>query len=150
MRKPKVLFICIHNSARSQMAEAFFNALCGSEFEAHSAGIEPGVLNPLAVEVMKEVGIDVSAKVTQSVFERAKKGELFAYVVSVCDEAGERCPIFPGVTKRLAWSFADPSSFEGTWDEKVAKTRVVRDEIKAHVAKWCATVCHAEASRGTS
>ena len=95
--KQKVLFICIHNSARSQMAEALLNRICGDHFEAQSAGLEPGKLNSFAVEVMPETGIDISNKKTQSTFDIFKSGELFAYVITVCDEtSAERCPIFPG------------------------------------------------------
>ena len=94
--KQKVLFICVHNSARSQIAEAFLNKICGDQFEAHSAGLEPGTLNPLAVESMREIGIDILQKQTQSVFDVFKSGELFSYVITVCDEtSAERCPIFP-------------------------------------------------------
>src|SRR5881296_3162267 len=143
--KQKVLFICVHNSARSQMAEAFLNDICGDYFEAHSAGLEPGTLNPIAVESMREVGIDISHKGTQSVFDVFKSGELFAYVITVCDEtSAERCPIFPGVTTRLHWSFPDPSSFPGTHDEKLAKTREVRDEIKTKIEAWCQEICVAQ------
>ena len=92
--KPKVLFICVHNSARSQMAEAWFNSICGEFFEAQSAGLEPGTLNPLAVEVMREAGIDISRNKTQAVFDVFKSGQLFSYVVTVCDESSaEKCPI---------------------------------------------------------
>ncbi len=109
--KQRVLFICVHNSARSQMAEAFLREICGDQFEAHSAGLEPGELNPSAVEAMREIGIDISQKQTQSVFDVFKSGELFSYVITVCDEtSAERCPIFPGVAKRLHWSFADPAA----------------------------------------
>src|SRR5580698_5584923 len=95
----KVLFVCIHNSARSQMAEAWVNHFCGDFFEAHSAGLEPGILNPLVVEVMKEVGIDISFKKTQGVLELLKRGESFNDVITVCDEASaEKCPIFPGLS----------------------------------------------------
>src|SRR5437016_12279175 len=91
--KQKVLFICVHNSARSQMAEAVLNDICGDYFEAHSAGLDPGTLNPIAVEAMREVGIDISQKETQSVFDVFKSGELFAYVITVCDDtSAERCP----------------------------------------------------------
>ena len=100
--KQKVLFVCIHNSARSQMAEAWLNHLYGDRFDATSAGLEPGVLNPYAVRVMAEAGIDIAGASTKSVFEVYKAGQLFHYVVTVCDrEAAERCPIFPGVTERL-------------------------------------------------
>src|SRR5213082_905794 len=89
--KQKVLFICVHNSARSQMAEAFLNEICGDYFEAHSAGLEPGTLNPLAVEAMREIGMDISQNQTQSVFDVFKSGELFAYVITVCDESSAEC-----------------------------------------------------------
>src|ERR1019366_6132547 len=126
--KKKVLFVCIHNSARSQMAEAFLNQICGDTFEAHSAGLEPGKLNPIVVEAMQEIGIDISGNQTKAAFDMLKPGAMFAYVVTVCDEASaERCPVIPGVTKRLHWSFADPSSFQGTHEEKLARTREVRD-----------------------
>jgi len=138
--KKKVLFVCIHNSARSQMAEAFLKQICGDKFEAYSAGLEPGKLNPTVVEVMKEAGIDISGNPTKSVFDFIKSGELFAYVITVCDEASaERCPIFAGVTTRLHWSFPDPSAFQGA--EKLAKTREVRDAIRTKIEQWCAEVC---------
>jgi arsenate reductase (thioredoxin) len=134
MEKMKVLFVCVHNSARSQMAEAFLNQLAGDQFFAESAGFEPGTLNPLVIEVMKETGIDISNNSTKSVFDFFKQGRLFHFVIAVCDGASaERCPIFPGVTKRLGWSFEDPSSFTGTHEEKLAKTRRVRDSIKAEI-----------------
>ena len=138
----KVLFVCIHNSARSQMAEAFLNQICGKEFEAHSAGLEPGKLNPIVVEAMQEVGIDISGNQTKAVFDFIKSGKVFAYVITVCDEASaERCPIFVGITKRLHWSFPDPSAIQGTHDEKLARTREIRDTIKQKIEQWCAEVC---------
>ncbi|MGH7953409.1 MAG: arsenate reductase ArsC [Limisphaerales bacterium] len=140
--KKKVLFVCIHNSARSQMAEAFLNQICGEEFEAHSAGIEPGKLNPLVVEAMQEIGIDISGNQTKSVFDFIKSGKLFAYVITVCDEtSAERCPIFPGVTTRLHWGFPDPSAFQGSPEEKLEKTREVRDDIEEKIEQWCAEIC---------
>jgi len=133
----RVLFVCVHNSARSQMAEAFLNTLGGDRFTASSAGLEPGKLNPLAVEVMKEVGIDISRNSTKSVFDVYKSGALFSYVIAVCDaEAAQRCPTFPGITRTLLWSFPDPSSFTGTWEERLAKTRDVRDTIRANVEEF--------------
>jgi arsenate reductase len=142
--KKKVLFICIHNSARSQMAEAFLHDICGAQFEAHSAGLEPGKLNPIVVQAMQEIGIDISHKQTKAVFDMGKPGKNFAYVVTVCDEASaERCPIFPGETTRLHWSFPDPSALQGTYDEKLAHTRQIRDTIKAKIEEWCAEVCPA-------
>ena len=140
--KKKVLFVCIHNSARSQMAEAFLNQVCPEEFEAHSAGLEPGKLNPVVVEVMQEIGIDISGNKTKAVFDMFKSGQLFSHVITVCDEASaERCPIFPGVTTRLHWSFADPSSFQGSPDEVLEKTREVRDTIRQKIKAWCAEIC---------
>src|SRR5256885_16559988 len=140
----KVLFICIHNSARSQMAEAFLNQICGDQFEALSAGLEPGKLNPIVVEAMQEIGIDISRNQTKAVFDMYKSGKSFAYVVTVCDEASaERCPIFPGVTTRLHWSFPDPSALQGAHAEKLARTRQIRDTIKAKVEQWCSEVCPA-------
>ncbi|UNC92227.1 arsenate reductase ArsC [Candidatus Contubernalis alkaliaceticus] len=141
MKKKKILFVCIHNSARSQMAEAFVELLAGDRFEAHSAGLEPGNLNPLVVEVMKEIDIDISGKKTKNVFDYYKNGTLFSYVITVCDQAGgERCPLFPGLVKRIHWGFPDPSSFEGSYQEKLEKTRIVRDEIKETVTQWLETI----------
>jgi arsenate reductase len=144
MKKKKVLFVCIHNSARSQMAEAFLNQICGAEFEAHSAGIEPGTLNPIVVEVMREIDIDISANKTKAVFDFVKSGESFAYVITVCDEtSAERCPIFPGMTTRLHWGFPDPSAAIGNREDKLAQTRIIRDAIKKRVESWCAETCGA-------
>jgi len=144
--KQKVLFICVHNSARSQMAEAFLNDLCGDQFEAHSAGLEPGKLNPPAVEAMREIRIDISQKQPRSVFDVFKSGELFAYVITVCDEtSAERCPIFPGVTKRLHWSFPDPAALTGTREERLAGTRKIRDQIRAQIEIWCDEMCPVDA-----
>jgi arsenate reductase len=140
--KPNVLFICIHNSARSQMAEAWLNHICGEYFAAESAGLEPGTLNPLVVEAMQEVGIDISQKKTQAVFDVFESGKLFSHVVTVCDEtSAEKCPIFPGVTKRLHWSFPDPSALTGTHDERLAGVRKIRDAIRAKIEGWCEEVC---------
>ena len=140
--KKKVLFICVHNSARSQMAEAWLNHICGDFFEAQSAGLEPGTLNPLAVQVMQEVDIDISHKKTQAVFDVFKSGQLFAYVITVCDEtSAEKCPIFPGPAKRLHWSFPDPSTVTGTKEEKLRQVREIRDEIRQKIEEWCEEVC---------
>jgi arsenate reductase len=137
MEKFKVLFLCVHNSARSQMAEAFLNQLAGDTFIAESAGLEPGNLNPLVVEVMGEIGLDISGNKTRSAFDLFKQGQMFHFVITVCDAANaERCPIFPGVTKRISWSFEDPSSFTGTHEEKLEKTRHVRDKIKSEIEKF--------------
>lgn len=137
--KSRALFICVHNSARSQMAEAWLNHLCPAQFEAHSAGLEPGTLNPLVVEAMREAGIDISGAQTKSVFDTWKSGQIFSYVISVCDESSaERCPIFPGVTQRLHWSFPDPAALTGTREKKLEGVRKIRDDIRARVEQWCA------------
>jgi arsenate reductase (thioredoxin) len=143
--KKKVLFICVHNSARSQMAAALLNEVCGEFFEAESAGLEPGMLNPLAVEALQEIGIDISGNKTQSVFDVFKSGRLFAYAITVCSESESKgCPIFAGVTKRLHWPFADPSQFTGTHEQKIAKTRELLEEIRAKIEEFCAEHCALE------
>jgi len=120
------------------MAQAYLNHICGDSFQAESAGLEPGNLNPLAVAVMAERGIDIADAPTRSVFDVYKAGELFEFVITVCDrEAAERCPIFPGVLKREQWSFEDPASFVGSETDRLASTRAVRDEIEAKVREWC-------------
>ena len=135
--KSKILFVCVHNSARSQMAEAFLNKYGGDYFEAESAGLEPGELNPNVVRVMQEKGIDISHKNTHSVFDKFKEGHLYNAVISVCDtEAAERCPIFPGVAKRISWSFHDPSTFTGTPEHVLEETRMVRDKIENQVKEF--------------
>ena len=141
MDKMKVLFVCIHNSARSQMAEAFLNRLGGGRFEAESAGLEPGKLNPIVVEALKEIGIDISQNKTKSVFDLHKQGRIYQYVVTVCDESNsERCPLFPGlVHQRIHWSFSDPSGFTGSPAERLAQTRVVRDQIKGKIEEFVKT-----------
>jgi arsenate reductase len=138
MKKEKILFVCVHNSARSQMAEAFMNSLCGDRFEAKSAGLEPGTLNPLVVKVMGEAGMDISRNKTKSVFDFFKSGELFARVVTVCDEvSAERCPVFPGISERLHWGFPDPSALSGTMEEQMAAVRKIRDDIKNRIIAYC-------------
>lgn len=136
----KVLFLCVHNSARSQMAEALLNRMCDGEFAAESAGIEPSTINPLAIEVMREMGIDISGHPTRSAFDVYKSGALFAYAITVCDEAAEKCPIFPRA-KMLHWNFPDPSTFTGSWEERVNQTRAVRDDIAKKIEEWCAEEC---------
>lgn len=131
--KLKVLFVCTHNSARSQMAEAFLNAIYGERFEAYSAGTHPGNLNQYVVKAMKEIGIDISNNRTKSVQEF--KGVRFDYVVTVCDQAKEECPYFPGALQYIHQGFEDPSSFTGTEDEIMEKVRKVRDEIEEWVMK---------------
>ena len=140
--KRNVLFVCIHNSARSQMAEAWLRHLCPEEFEAQSAGIEPGKLNPIVVEVMREAGIDISHHQTKSVAEMIRSGRVFSHVITVCDEtSAERCPVFPGATTRLHWAFPDPSALTGTREERLARTREIRDAIRERVQAWCEEMC---------
>ncbi len=139
MNPQKVLFVCIHNSARSQMAEAFLNALGGGRFAAESAGLEPGKLNPVVVEAMREAGFDLAGRPTKSVASMIGRGPFFDCVITVCDEASaERCPVFPGSGRRLHWPFPDPSGFVGTPADKLAGTRQVRDAIREKIAAWCA------------
>ena len=132
--KTTVLFICVHNSARSQMAEAYLKMFGGNKFEVESAGIESGKLDPSAIEAMKLDGIDISNNQTKDVFNFFKEGKLFSYVITVCDKkAAEQCPIFPGIVKIIHWPFEDPSQFTGTQDEKLQQTIQVRDQIKQAV-----------------
>ncbi|MFP4573973.1 MAG: arsenate reductase ArsC, partial [Desulfobacterales bacterium] len=133
MSKKRVLFICVHNSARSQMAEAFLKQEAKESVEVESAGFEPTKLNPLAVAAMDEVGLDISGNKPQSVFELFKEGRLYTEVITVCDEGAEKCPVFPGLSQRLHWPFDDPAGFEGTWEEKLEQTRRVRDEIREKI-----------------
>ena len=127
----KVLFLCVHNSARSQMAEAFLKKHGGGRFEVESAGLEPGKLNPYVVRAMAEVGIDIAGNPTKSVFDLFDAKKVFQVVVTVCSkEAAEGCPVFPGLAERHHWPFNDPSSFKGTDEEIMARVRSVRDEIE--------------------
>jgi len=136
--KKRVLFVCIHNSGRSQMAEALLRAAAGERFEAESAGFEPGALNPIVVASLKEIGIDISRAKTKSVFDLFQQGRKYHYVVTVCDESSsERCPLFPGlVRERIHWSFKDPAGFKGSAEEKLAQTRAVRDDIRARIKEF--------------
>lgn len=148
MQKGNVLFICVHNGARSQMAEAWLNRICGDRFAAQSAGLEPGTINPLVVEVMSEAGIDLSKKTTQAVFDVWKSGTMFEDVIAVCADAEAKgCPIFPGPTTRLHWPFPDPSQATGSRDEQLRKVRKIRDDIRVRIEEWCNSVCAAEPAR---
>lgn len=140
--RERVMFVCVHNSARSQMAEAFLNHFCPDFFQAESAGLKPGKLNPLVVEVMQEVGMNIRHKKPRSAFDVYMTGRLFFTVITVCDQASaEQCPDFPGVSRRLRWSFPDPSTFQGTRQERLEQTRQVRDLIAAKIQDWCAEIC---------
>jgi arsenate reductase len=137
MEKKKVLFICIHNSARSQMAEAFLNKLAGDRFEAESAGLEAGTLNPLAVEAMAEIGIDISGNTTRRAFDLLKSGKRFNYVITVCDVVNaQKCPVFPNTLQYLNWSFLDPALLQGNHEEKMKTVREIRDAIKEKLENW--------------
>ena len=136
-----ILFVCIHNSARSQMAEAFINHRFGDRFHAKSAGLESGTLNPVVVEAMKEIDIDISNNATKTVDDILATKESFDYVVTVCDEANaERCPVFPGPGERIHWGFPDPSALQGAADDKLARTRVIRDAIQDRLSAWASSV----------
>lgn len=145
----KILFICVQNSARSQIAAALLNKKCRAYFEAHSAGLAPGVLNPLAVEALQERGIDISGNKTQAVFDVWKSAKhIFAYVITVCSESeAAGCPIFPGVTQRLHWSFPDPGKFTGTHGERLEQTRAVTEEISTKIDTFCVEHCLAETAK---
>jgi arsenate reductase len=131
--KPKVLFLCTGNSARSQMAEGYLRHVAGGEFEPLSAGTEPKGLNPLAVEAMHEIGIDISHQRSKDV--RQFVGQTIPYVVTVCDNAKRQCPIFPHTYKSLHWALEDPAEATGSHDEKLAVFRRVRDEIRRRVER---------------
>ncbi len=135
--KNKILFVCIHNSARSQMAEAYLKEMASESFDTYSAGIEPGSLNQIVVEVMKTDGIDISANKVNSVNEFLDQKIKFDYVVTVCDEtSAEKCPYFPGNGKRLHWGFEDPSSINGSIEDRINQTIQIRDQIKRRVKEF--------------
>ena len=129
--KIKVLFICQHNSGRSQMAEAYLNQLYADTFDVESGGLEPAAqVNPLVVEVMAEEGFDLSGKKPQSVFDLFKKGKLYDHVITVCHDSENKCPLFPGITKRWHWAFPDPAKATGSDEQKIDQVRQIRDMIK--------------------
>lgn len=132
----KVLILCTGNSCRSQMAEGFLRAYGGEAFEAHSAGTKPSTVNPLAVEVMREVGIDISRQRSKNVEEYL--GQRFAVVITVCNNAKEHCPIFSGTCLREHWPFDDPAEAEGTEEQRRKVFRRVRDEIGERIRNWVA------------
>jgi len=137
VNKEKVLFVCIHNSARSQMAEELLRKYAGDRFEVASAGIEPGRLNPFVIKVLQELDIDITGKKTQKVADLVADGREYDYVITVCDEASaERCPVFPGIQQRMHWGFVDPSGFKGTDEERMNRTREVREQIRQKIKEW--------------
>ena len=134
MSKQRVLILCTGNSARSQMGEGLLRDLAGEEFEVASAGVDPSRVRPEAIEAMREIGIDISNHRSKSVDEF--NGQEFDYVITVCDNAREQCPVFPGTTKRLHWSFEDPAAMQGSEAERMAVFRRVRDEIKSQLKEF--------------
>ena len=138
MEKLRVLFLCTGNSCRSQMAEAFLRRYAGEYFEAYSAGLEPKPINPLTIQVMDEIGFDLSGQTSKGVEVYLGK-VLFKYLITVCDEAEKNCPAtWPGVNQRFHWSFEDPAKFEGSPEEKLDKFREVRDLIQTKIKAWLA------------
>ena len=131
LNKTRVLFICEHNSGRSQIAEAFLRRYYGDHFEIESAGLEPAEqVNPLVVKVMNEVGIDLSQKKPQAVFDLFKQGNLYDHVLTVCHDTESSCPVFPGITRRWHWPFPDPAAVRGSAAEKLDAVRKIRDMIR--------------------
>lgn len=138
MEKTKVLFLCTGNSARSQMAEAFLREYGSDRFEAYSAGLEPRGINPLTIQVMKEIGIDISDQRSKGIGEYLAKVH-FHYLITLCDDAEKNCPaVWPGVNQHLHWSFEDPSAYKGNDAEKLLKFREIRDLIKTRIRGWMA------------
>ena len=135
MKKAKVLFLCTRNSVRSQIAEAFLKKYARDKFEVYSAGLEPGEINPYTKKVMEEIGFDLSDHRSKGLKEFMGKMHI-GYLITVCSNAEEKCPFFPGIAKRLHWPFDDPATFEGTEEEKLAKFREVREQIKEKIQSW--------------
>lgn len=136
--KQRVLVLCTGNSARSQMAEGLLRHLAGDRFEVASAGVAPSHVRPEAINSMKEIGIDISAHRSKSVDEFT--GQEFDFVITVCDNANEQCPVFPGKTKRLHWGFEDPAAVEGRSEERARVFRRVRDEIKQNLEEFVSEI----------
>ena len=143
MPKPKVLFLCTGNSARSQMAEGLLREMAGDRFEALSAGTHPVGVNPLAIEAMQEVGIDISKHRSKNVTDFL--GSPIEYVITVCDRARESCPVFPGTYKFLRWSLDDPAAATGSHEDKLLAFRRIRDEISRHIETEFAPVAQVRA-----
>jgi arsenate reductase (thioredoxin) len=133
--KTKVLFLCTGNSCRSQMAEAWLRELGGERFDVYSAGLEPHGVNPLTIEVMEETGYDMSDHRSKHIGEFVGNNH-FDYLITVCGNADERCPVFPGMGARMHWPFEDPAAFTGPNEQKLAFFRRVRDEIKEQIQGW--------------
>ena len=129
--KKRVLFLCTHNSCRSQMAEGLLRDLAGDKFDVYSAGVNPTSVNSLAKKVMKEIGIDISGQQSKSVDEFLDKG--FDYVITVCDNARQTCPFFPGNHELLHWNIEDPAATQGSDEERLMVFRKVRDQIRENI-----------------
>ena len=134
MKEERVLVLCTGNSARSQMGEGLFRREGGESYEVFSAGTRPSHVRPEAIAVMREIGIDISGHRSKSVDEFA--GQSFDYVVTVCDNARDNCPVFPGAGERIHWSFEDPAAVQGSEGERLAAFRRIRDQIHEHVKKF--------------
>lgn len=126
--KKRVLFLCTHNSARSQMAEGLLRNMAGDRFDVFSAGTERTYVQPLAIDAMREIGIDITAQTSKTLDEL--EGQTFDYVITVCDRANESCPILPGTTERIHWSFEDPTAATGTDEQRLRAFRTVRDALQ--------------------
>jgi len=136
MTKSRVLFICGHNSGRSQIAEAYLKEMSGANFHVESAGLEPAEsVDPTVIKVMREDGLDISQRKPKSVFEKFKQGKIYDHVVTVCGDKENKCPIFPGITKRWHIPFPDPAEVKGTPEEKLVRVREIRDLIKRWLIK---------------
>ena len=135
MSKARVLFLCTGNSARSQMAEALLRKYAGDHFEVYSAGLEPKGLNPYTFKVLEEIGVDTSQHYSKTLDTFMGKVH-FGYLITVCSNAEENCPVFPGMGVRLHWPFEDPAAFVGSEEETLQKFREVRDQIDARVRQW--------------
>lgn len=137
MNKKKVVFICIHNSGRSQIAQAYLKKYAGDRFQVESAGIEAGILNPLVVLSMEEVGVKMDGHFAKKADSFLAQENSFDYVITVCDETNaERCPVFPGKHTRIHWNFPDPSALSGTVEEKLKGIRTIRDSIENKILEW--------------
>ena len=142
--KPRVLFLCTHNSARSQMAEAFLRKYAGDRFVAYSAGLEPTEIHPYTRKVMEEAGLDMSGQSAKDLQQYLGKVH-FAYLITVCSRADRLCPIFPGMGQRLSWPFQDPAAQEGTPEQKLEKFRQLRDQIEQRIRQWLAELAREQA-----
>ena len=137
MEKPRVLFLCTGNSARSQMAEALLRKHAGGSFEIHSAGLDPTPINPFTIKVLEEIGVDTSQHVSKPLSKYLGNTH-FSYLITVCSNAEDRCPMFPGMGMRMHWPFDDPAAFQGSDEAKTEKFREIRNQIEARVLAWLA------------